>query len=96
MPGSVKGRVMLNRARVHTPPLDREGVCAWCGLTVFGPAEGEAVVWCPRCASDEIDWIAPPPVPPAPPKSAERLRLDENALRITAMNLQGAKVHGRH
>jgi hypothetical protein len=93
MPGSVKGRVLLHtKARVVRP--DREGVCAWCGFTVFGPHEDvPAVILCPRCQSDEIDWIAPEV--PVPPPALHAPIDDENTLRIRALNLQGAVIRGR-
>ncbi len=93
MSGSVKGRVILSRV-----PVVRRGTCAWCGETVFG--RDGVTHRCPRCGSEEIDWIplAPPiaALPePAIPKPADRLRLDDNTLRIGAMQLQGARVYGR-
>jgi hypothetical protein len=62
--GSVKGRALFHASarEKHQQVVSREGICAWCGLTVFGLPAG--ITRCTRCDSDEIDWIAPP----APPK----------------------------
>jgi hypothetical protein len=61
--GSVKGRTLLHASarEKYQQVATREGVCAWCGLTVFGLATG--ITRCPRCVSTEIDW-KPPPTPP--------------------------------
>jgi hypothetical protein len=84
---------MLNRARAHVPHVEREGVCAWCGLTVFGAVEAE-VVWCPRCRSEEIDWCAPPKA--APPPSTPYTRDAQYLPGMISLSVLGAKVHGRH
>lgn len=92
MSGSVKGRVIGNRlARPSTQFLiEREGSCAWCGFEVRAPKDGE--ICCPRCQSEEIDWITPAtPVPPA----ATRTR-DANWLPGSyAYPMFGCRVFGR-
>ena len=67
MSGSYKGRVLMPTAARpdHQHVSGRQGTCAWCGETCYGPKDQPTR--CPRCDSDEIDWIVPVvPVADAP------------------------------
>lgn len=59
MSGSYKGRVLMpTAARASAQHIaGRQGVCAWCGEPCYGPKDQP--VRCPRCDSDEIDWVIP-------------------------------------
>lgn len=93
MSGSAKGRALLPKAArtlgQHKP--EREGSCAWCALTIFGPsAAAQVVVACFRCGSTEIDWIVP-----APPPTNHYTR-DINYLPgLLSCSLLGARIIGR-
>lgn len=66
MSGSSKGRVLGPTAARESSQhvVRRQGVCAWCGELCYGPKDSPST--CPRCGSDEIDWIPAEPAAATP------------------------------
>lgn len=93
MSGSAKGRVLGPKAArdlgQHKP--EREGSCAWCGLTIFAArAALQPVVQCSRCGSTEIDWLTP-----TPPPENHYTRDEGHLSGVLSFALRGARVYGR-
>jgi hypothetical protein len=90
--GSYKGRVLMPKAARpdHQHVSGRQGTCAWCGETCYGPKDQPTV--CPRCGSDEIDWVPPIEPPPAPPH--RHFRDEHIPGSIAYALLAGGKRHG--